>query len=570
MSKVRKDFISFKGNADESLGDGKGLSRRSLLKKTAGAVLGAAGAGLCGAVGARAQVQGTMAEGGTLPFRLPMGSMDHLDRNQYIHNMEIHSHLPDAGSITVGGGEPLTTMWARGAQRLIPASGGFIDISDGRKPVVVNKGLCKGFVSSVAYNTKLKKWILINSAGSPITDPTPQYPHGQYDQEYRDRVVAFKGPKGIWNYDITDPTKPNLLELFSTGESGQGTHMNFYDGGQYAYLDCGWDDQLRMEGGEHPFSQALMIVDVSDPAHTKEVSRWWVPGQRLGEEAEYRKYPFAGDHAAWTSNHGGATVPKRVEDGGTIGYTGFGHFGMFILDLSDIKHPKPIGRVTHPLEGMGGIPYHTIYPIISDAKHPHLQDLVIGVFESLEPDCREPFHTSYVINVKDKRNPKIIGLFPRPAAPADAPYSDFCFARGRFSSHDIQSWLAPGLMRPEFVALTYFNAGIRIYDISDPTDPKEVAWFVPPRDGNMPEHGTVQDFNSWHRGTTENVFIEWDRNLIWVTTHEGLYCMSTPFLGKPILEPRKVERWSVTHCNVGWDDQTPKSVYFGRPLSQIG
>ena len=30
------------------------------------------------------------------------------------------------------------------------------------------------------------------------------------------------------------------------------------------------------------------------------------------------------------------------------------------------------------------------------------------------------------------------------------------------------------------VFLTYFNAGIRIYDVSDATDPKEIAHHVPP------------------------------------------------------------------------------------------
>jgi hypothetical protein len=128
------------------------------------------------------------------------------------------------------------------------------------------------------------------------------------------------------------------------------------------------------------------------------------------------------------------------------------------------------------------------------------------VFESLEADCREPWHTSYVVDVKDRRNPKIIGLFPRPIPAPDAPYPDFCCARGRFSAHNIQSWGGPGVAKPAFVALTYFNAGLRIYDISDPTEPKEVAYFVPPRDGEM------NDFNSWRRGTTENVFVEWDRN----------------------------------------------------------
>jgi hypothetical protein len=549
----------------------EGLTRRSLLKGTAGCFLGAAAASGLTSV-ANGQVEGTMPGGGTVPYRLPLGALDYLDRKQYIHNMEIHAHLkwPTGKSqgllwsVSCGGGEPPVTLWARGKQRIIPGGGGFIDISEARKPFVINEGLCPGVCPNIAYNRKLKKWIRIQDASIPITQPNPKYPHGQYDKEYRDRATGYKGLRGIRNYDVTDPTKPILLEEYNTGETGNGTHNNFYDGGQYAYLDCGWDDQLRMEGTWRPYSQALMIVDVSDPSHTKEVSRWWVPGQRLGEEEEYKKYWFAGDHGACSCNHGAAIPPKRIEDGGTIAYANFGAFGMIVLDLSDIRHPKPIGRYVHPLEATGGIPYHTIYPIISDAKHPRLRDLVIAIFEATESDCREPFHTSYLISVKDPRNPKLVGMFPRPVPPPDAPYADFCQARGRFGSHNAQSWLAPGLMRPDFVALTYFVAGLRIYDISDPTDPKEVAWFVPARDGE------IENFNSWFRGTSENVFVEWDRNLIWLSTHEGLYCMSTPFLGKPILEPRKIEQWSVAHINVGWDDQTPKSVYFGRSLSEMG
>jgi hypothetical protein len=120
-------------------------------------------------------------------------------------------------------------------------------------------------------------------------------------------------------------------------------------------------------------------------------------------------------------------------------------------------------------------------------------------------------------------------------------------ARGRFSSRVMQHWIAPGKARPDIVALSYLNAGLRLFDISDPTEPKEVAYFVPPRDGEM------DDYMSWRRGTTEAVFIEWDRNLIWLSTHAGVYCLSAPFLGTPVLEPMAVSQWSVPHVNVGWD-----------------
>jgi hypothetical protein len=559
MPKARKNSVLSESNADGSLGKSKGLSRRSLLKNTAGGMIGAAAAGLTGAIGARAQVQGLYTYNAPPELPLPMASLTYLDQKQYIHNMEIVAHL--SGS-TISGGEPLMAMWARGKQRLLPAAGGFVDVSDAKNPVVMNKRVIQGN-GPVVYNTKLKKWIMMCTAAQPLTGAVPEFPHGQYDKELRDKVLAYKGLRGIRNYDVTDPTKPNLLQEFNTGEKGNGTHHNFYDGGQYAYLDCGWDDQLRLENHQRPYSNALMIVDMSDPASVKEVSRWWVPGQKLGEEEEYKKYRFAGDHTSWTGNHGAISVPKRVEDGGTIGYGGFGAFGFYVMDLSDIKNPKPYGHTQYEFDTFGTIPFHTCYPVIADAAHPGLQNKVVALHEAVEADCRENYHTPYVLDVKDPRKPKIVGFFPRPAAPPDAPYTDFCFARGRFGSHNTQCWLAPGTSNPAIIAISWFNAGLRVFDISNPTAPKEVAWFVPPRDGD------INKYETWWRGTTENVFVEFDRNLIWIGTHEGTYCLSCPALGKPVTEPTKIQKWSIPHCNVGWDDQTARSFYFGRSLSEM-
>jgi hypothetical protein len=537
------------------------LSRRALLKGTAGAALGAAAAALTGALGGRAQVTGLEPDGAVPPFRLALGAMTDLDRKQYIHNMEIVSHLSGA---TIEGGEPLMTMWARGKQRMLPGSGGLVDISDAKKPEVAVKGI-RGFaMTAVVFHAKTKKWMAMCTAAAPLTSATPQYPHGQYDKPLRDISVNYKGLRGIRNFDLTDPLKPTIMQEFSTGTTGNGTHHNFYDGGQYAFLDCGWDDQLRMENHQRPFSNGIMIVDVSDPSNVKQVSKWWVPGQRLGEEAEYKKYIFAGDQASWTGNHGSISVPKRVEDGGTVGYGGFGAFGMYCMDLSNIKNPKPYGHMQYEFNPIGDIPFHTCHPVIADAAHPQLANKVVATHEILEADCRSPYHTPYVVDVKDPRNPKIIGFFPRPAAPPDAPYSDFCFARGRFGSHNTQCWLAPGAAKANIMVIAWFNAGVRVFDIANPAAPKEIAWFVPPRDGD------IEKYETWWRGTTENVFVEWDRNLIWIGTHEGSYCLSCPALGKPITEPTKVARWTVPPCNNGWDAQTPTAFYFARGQSQMG
>src|ERR1700674_1320394 len=134
MSKMHHAANSSEGNGNESGRKREGLSRRELLKGTAGAVLAAAGAGLAGALGGRAQNAGLYTSNLPLELPLPLGSLNYLDRKQYIHNMEIVSHLPGS---TISGGEPLMVLWAKGKQRLLPARGGFVDISEAEKTTVL-------------------------------------------------------------------------------------------------------------------------------------------------------------------------------------------------------------------------------------------------------------------------------------------------------------------------------------------------------------------------------------------------------------------------------------------------
>jgi hypothetical protein len=514
------------------------LDRRTFLKATAGTALAA----IAGTEGAQAQVTGLMPGGGKVPFKLPMGAMAYLDRNEYINNMEIVSHIE--GPRTAGG-EPLMAMWARGDQRLLPAGSGWVDVSDPRNPTRVEAS--NRISGCIIYNTRLRKWLMVESARQPNTSPIPGTPHGRYHDEVLREALGYDGLRGIRVYDINDPTAPNLLGEFSTGETGTGTHMNFYDGGRYAYLDPGYSDQLRMENSGRASSNGMMIVDMSDPENVTEVSRWHFPGQMIGEEEEYKKHWWAGSESVWTCAHGGPTVPVRVEDGGTVGYGGFGHFGMVVFDLRDIRNPKPYGVASWQYQSIGGIPYHTCYPVIAPAGHP-LENIVLGIPEPHMPDCREPYMPQQVIDCSDATNPRVVGLFPRPTPPPDAPYEDFCLSRGRFGTHNIQCWVAPGTSRPEIAVTTWFNAGIRVHDISDPTNPRELAYYIPPRGGD------IEEYRTWYRGDSETVFVEWDRNLIWLGTRRGSYCLTCPALGEPVLERQAIDHWTRPHLNAGWDD----------------
>ena len=74
--------------------------------------------------------------------------------------------------------------------------------------------------------------------------------------------------------------------------------------------------------------------------------------------------------------------------------------------------------------------------------------------------------------------------------------------------------------------LTYFNAGLRVYDISDATLPKEVAWFLPPDpvhrygpqpvgslvDGGVIEHvGTAAHERHGPRRSVDRIVEDWIR-----------------------------------------------------------
>src|SRR5215472_17202843 len=117
MSEQEKPSAASRGEAEQFSESRNGFSRRSLLKSAVGAALGATAGGITGALEARAQVQGLYTSNTPPELPLPLGSPTYLDRKQYIHNMEIISHL--SGPV-INGGEPLMVMWAKGKQRLLP------------------------------------------------------------------------------------------------------------------------------------------------------------------------------------------------------------------------------------------------------------------------------------------------------------------------------------------------------------------------------------------------------------------------------------------------------------------
>lgn len=272
--------------------------------------------------------------------------------------------------------------------------------------------------------------------------------------------------EGILIWDVSDPENPVEVGSFSTG--GTGTHRNYYAGGRYAHLTAGVPGYT---------GNIYMIVDIDDPAHPSEVSRWWVPGQ----------WQDGGETGAppHTSLHGGAYIV------GDRAYLPYGGSGVIILDISDVSKPKMVSQfsVSPPYVSLFGI--HSAIPLPS-------RGLVAANSEAIRENCDEPLGFAGLIDISDETAPRLVSTLPLPAPPPDAPFKNFCEFGGRFGPHNQHQPQHQAALdqNDQLLHMTYFNAGLRIFDISDPYLPTEVGYFVPPvptkRRGHLPKNMAPQ------------------------------------------------------------------------------
>jgi len=472
-------------------------------------------------------------------------SYGQLDRNLYLDNVQVHGHL-FAGQRR----NEEIEMMAIGERRFLFQQTAVVEVTNPLEPRILSEGTFVGEGDiQLAFNKSLGKWILIASADVPSTSSHPGAFNAKYDDPSMiDKLLARPGLRGVRIYDATDPTNIRLLSKWSTDQldperdiqTGAGTAHNFYSGGRYAYLDAGFDNTFtHMESPVRYYTNGVQTLDVSDPTQPKFVSNWWVPGQRQGEEEAYRQWREYGDRQSFTCKNGGFFVPTKVEDGGRYAYSTWGSFGFFIHDVSDPAKPELIGKFVPPYLP-GGIQMYA-----TDVNRLD-RGFVVANPETLNPDCNQVWHDAYVLDVRDPTRPTEIGTLPVPRPPADAPYDDFCNKRGRFGPRMPQNQTAPGKPDPNFSCYAYFIAGAQCFDLSDPTEPRISAAFIPPQGGDL------DVWNSYNR-TVDIVFVEWDRKLIWVGSDTGLYLISTPALGKPVLGPLEVEEWSLPGLNEGHD-----------------
>jgi hypothetical protein len=245
-------------------------------------------------------------------------------------------------------------------------------------------------------------------------------------------------PVGMAIYDVSKPFDPRRLSFFDTG--GRGVHRIVYEGGRHAYLSAtppGYTGRI------------WIIVDVSDPAQPKEVGRWWWPGM----------WTAGGEEPDWPADEDRLVHHALVHD--DRAYLGLWDSGMTIIDISDPARPATVSRLAWEEGGHT----HTCLPLPD-------RDLVVVTDEAVSDGCDGPRHMVRVVDVSDEEEPFVRSICP-------VPEGDFCERGLRFGAHCLHENRPGSYRSQELMFVTYFNAGLRVYDVSDPDQPADIAHWIP-------------------------------------------------------------------------------------------
>jgi hypothetical protein len=348
-----------------------------------------------------------------------------------------------------------------------------------------------------------------NFTGVDVTDPrTPrvvvqtELPHAKVRSNSLDVVddvmaVAYQTkttglrPAGFELFDVGVPEQPKLISHFdASGPHSRGVHALWFVDGEFVHMASGAADFQPRHPNDDQFYR---IVDVRNPARPVEVGRWWLPGTREGDSAPppARLDPrFDAGFRAHNTN----VFPQRPDRA----YVGYIDGGAIVLDIADKTRPRMVGhwQYSPPFNGFT----HTVLPLFD-------RNLLIVSDECVKEDGADWPKLVWVLDARVESNPIPISTLPA------APHAAFVHRGGRFGAHNLHenlpvptSWTSD-----QIVIGTFFNAGVRAYDISNPYQPLEAAYFVPGAPALSPV-GAIQ---------LNDVYVDERRTVYTVDRHVG-------------------------------------------------
>ena len=237
-----------------------------------------------------------------------------------------------------------------------------------------------------------------------------------------------------------------------------------------------WDEDSGLffgsanEPGFRDGHQHLIIWDLKNPRNPVYVSSGWIRGQKKSEPHPGPRLSL--HHPIVDFAH------KRVYGAYLFGGD------VVVWDISDINNPAVILHKDYipPFEGP-----HTAVPFFG-VKTPNfskgygdIRDYIIISEENFADDCKEGSGHIFILDVTAWDNPVNVATYK-------VPQGDFCERGGRFGPHQFAETKDGKFLSPRdnhnLIYQVYFNAGLRIIDLSDPYNPQEVGYYIPEANEN--------------------------------------------------------------------------------------
>ncbi|MFQ5681640.1 MAG: LVIVD repeat-containing protein [Candidatus Binatia bacterium] len=298
-----------------------------------------------------------------------------------------------------------------------------LDISDPRKPKLLSTIMLE---DEQSHSHKVRVF------GDIMIVNSEQRWHG--NEKYHDG--------GFRIYDISDKESPRLITFRKT--YGKGVHRFDCDE-NYAYLST------EIEGF---VGNILVIYDIRNPEKPEEVSRWWLPGQNIaaGEEPHPKEKEHRLHHAL------------RYKD---QFYAGCWMSGFTIIDVADITNPRTLGR--YEVQPPSTEPSHTFFRVPFPVAGREIALATDEERRNRGKDIHQPHAPLYVFDVSDPACPRVISTYA--VKECESPYHG---EKVRFGAHQFREKMTDTL-----VYITWFAAGLRILDVANPEQPKEMGYFIP-------------------------------------------------------------------------------------------
>ncbi len=260
-----------------------------------------------------------------------------------------------------------------------------------------------------------------------------------YQQSFAGKVGKGDFAAGLKIYDISSPHEPREIAFLEI--PGIGLNRLWYVGGRYAYTAA------HMDGFT---DHMVVVVDVSDPTKPSIAGRWWLPGM----------WREGGEVPSWGTRRVGL---HHMIVAGNRGYAAWRDGGFTILDVSDVADIKPISHVNTAPPFPGGT--HTTLPLPG-------RNLAVVLDESNSLDCAAGLCFTWLYDVRAQANPVSIATLPTPSD------QSWCRPGENFGPHNLSENRPEAFQSENLIFATYHNAGLRMFDISDPFVPKQVGSYI--------------------------------------------------------------------------------------------